>query len=65
MLVNRMKIENVKSKLETIWKLKDLLEQAGLNVEFEIEDFRPENLDKTLETLKKACEEHEIDAKTG
>jgi hypothetical protein len=60
-----MKIENMKNKLEQIWKLRDALENAGLDVEFEPDDFRPENLDKTLETLKKACEENEIDTQTG
>ena len=53
--------ESVSQKLEKISELTKKLLDAGIDITWSYEDFMPQNLDKTIETLKKACEEHGVE----
>jgi hypothetical protein len=54
-------IEPLKNKLLLIFEYADKLRKAGVEVELSEDDFRPENIDKTLESLKQAVEEYKVE----
>jgi len=54
-------IEPLKNKLLLIFEYADKLRKTGVEVELSEDDFRPENIDKTLESLKQAIEEYKVE----
>jgi metal-responsive CopG/Arc/MetJ family transcriptional regulator len=53
------KAEDHPEKVKKLIELKKKLENKGLEVKFEDEDFLPENIDKVIAELEKALKEYE------
>ena len=53
--------ETVAQKLNKIGELAKKLLDSEVEITWSYEDFMPQNLDKTIETLKKVCEENGIE----
>jgi len=51
----------VSKKYDEIQELTKKLLDAGIDITWNLEDLLPQNLDKTIAELRKACEEHGIE----